>query len=101
MAYVVAALAVYRLAHLVAVELGPFDLSHSLRSWAYARWPDREGRESWQFAGMCCVLCVSFWLAWAAAALVPARSIIDYAVNALAISGMVLILHRLFSHGLT
>ena len=72
MIYLLAALAVYRVAHLLTAERGPFDLLHWLRAAIYRRWPDREGLESWQFAGATCLVCVSFWLAWLAA-LAPAR----------------------------
>lgn len=51
--------AAYRLAYLVSRERGPFDSAEQLRSWVYHRYGD----DSWQFAGIQCVLCTSFWFA--------------------------------------
>lgn len=52
-------LAAYRLAYMVNRERGPFDLAERLRSAVYHRY----GGDSWQFEGVTCVLCVSFWSA--------------------------------------
>lgn len=54
-------LAAYRLAYMVNRERGPFDLAERARSAIYHRY----GGDSWQFEGITCVLCVSFWSALA------------------------------------
>lgn len=55
----ISALAAYRLAYLVNKERGPFDLAERARSAVYHTY----GADSWQFEGITCVLCVSFWSA--------------------------------------
>lgn len=52
-------LAVYRIAFMIAAERGFADSAERLRSWVYHRY----GGDSWQFAGITCPLCSSFWLA--------------------------------------
>lgn len=61
LAYVLTALATYRLAYLVANERGPFDAATALRSWVLRR----VGLDSkhWFYAGISCVKCLSWWLA--------------------------------------
>lgn len=53
------ALAALRLARLVTAETGPYRLAERLRSWVFARY----GLGSWQWEGITCIHCVSFWLA--------------------------------------
>ena len=53
------ALAALRLARLVTVETGPYRLAERLRGWVFARY----GLQSWQWEGITCIHCVSFWLA--------------------------------------
>ena len=89
-----AILAVYRLAHMLTIERGPFDLAHKFRSAVYRRWPDRSGVESWQFAGAVCPLCVSFWLGCLAALVLPFANLREYVVTALGVSGAVVIIHK-------
>lgn len=62
---VLAILATTRLAKLISEEAGPWRLAERLRSWVAARY----GLDSWQFEGVSCPLCVSFWLAWGVALL--------------------------------
>lgn len=52
------ALGVYRAAHMVVFEDGPFDVFTELRSWAVSRF----GNKSWVVTGLNCPLCTSFWL---------------------------------------
>ena len=59
LAFVLAVLATYRVAHMIAREDGPFD--------AFAWVREKLGQESWYGRGMNCVLCISFWLALPAA----------------------------------
>lgn len=53
------ALAALRLARLVTVETGPYRAAEWLRGWVFARY----GMASWQWEGVTCIHCVSFWLA--------------------------------------
>lgn len=56
---VLGSLAVYRLARMIAMEDGPFNLFMKLRSF----WGDRLGWEHWISQGFLCPLCLSFWIA--------------------------------------
>lgn len=85
MIYLLAALAVYRLSRMIADEYGPFNVFLKLRTAAkhYAR-----GRaDNWLWKGVTCPLCLSFWLAWPVAALLPSADWPTYIVTALALSG--------------
>lgn len=53
------ALAALRLTRLVTAETGPVRLAERLRTAVY----DRYGGASWQFEGITCPHCVSFWVA--------------------------------------
>ena len=59
LAFILAVLATYRIAHMIAREDGPFDMFMALR--------EGVGQESWFGRGLHCVLCISFWLALPAA----------------------------------
>lgn len=88
---ILATLAVYRIAFLIAMERGPADLALRLREAAYRRF----GAESWVFAGVSCPLCLSFWLALVGAlALRPASAWLALLLW-LGIAGGVLVLHRI------
>lgn len=52
--------AVYRVAHMVVSEDGPFYLFARLRQAAHRT---MDTRAQWVYEGITCVLCVSFWLA--------------------------------------
>lgn len=81
-----AILATYRLAHMVAYEDGPFDILLSLRTWVALRSAD-----TWIDRGLNCPLCSSFWLAWG---IVLLPSVI---LLALGVAGGVLVLHTLLN----
>ncbi len=84
-----AALAVYRVAHMVAVEDGPFD--------AFSEWRERIGQANWIGRGFHCVLCLSWWLAGLAAVWLVAVGIIGWAGFVLTwpgLAGAVLVLHK-------
>jgi hypothetical protein len=53
--FLLALLGTYRLAHMIAMEDGPFD--------AFSAWRDKVGQSSWVGRGLHCPLCLSFWLA--------------------------------------
>lgn len=79
-----AILASYRIAYLISTEDGPFDLATKLRGFVYARF----GEDSWQFRGIDCPLCVSFWVALAMQWM-PRRI-----QSWLGVAGGVLVVHR-------
>lgn len=89
MTYLLAVLAVYRVAHMVVAEDGPADLFVYGRGWVYERF----GVESWVWRGVACVLCVSFWLSWVAALALPGL----YPLDALGVAGAVAMLHKVLS----
>jgi hypothetical protein len=84
-----AGLAVYRVAHMLAREDGPFDL--------FAIWRDRIGQHNWIGRGFHCVLCISFWLSLLAMAWVMFSQsvILDAVVIWLAIAGLVQMFQQL------
>lgn len=85
----VASLAVYRIAHMLAREDGPFDLFNLWREWI--------GQRNWIGRGFHCVLCISFWLSLLAMAWVMfCRNVfLDALMIWLSIAGLVLIFHQL------
>jgi hypothetical protein len=84
--YLLLALAVYRVAHMVALEDGPAD--------AFARWRHRVGQRSWVGRGFHCPLCLSFWLGLLAALALPWTGWLWYGASSLALSGVTLALGR-------
>lgn len=58
----VAMLADYRLARMVALEDGPFELFLNWRGWVFERFGN-----GWVNAGANCPLCLSFWIGFALA----------------------------------
>jgi hypothetical protein len=84
MSTVLAILAVYRIAHMLARENGPADLFARLRTFV----ADRYGDDSWQADGVACPLCLSFWLSFAIP-LAPTPIITVFAI-----AGGVLLIHR-------
>lgn len=55
LAFVLAVLATWRIAYMLAREDGPFDIFATIRA--------KVGQESWYGRGLHCVLCMSFWIA--------------------------------------
>lgn len=82
-----AALATYRLSRMIAAEGGPFDVFLSFRTWAYER-------GGWIEKGSQCIYCISFWVAWPVAALVPFKRWRVFALFALATSGGAVVIKR-------
>lgn len=95
--FLLVVLAVYRLAHLVAFEDGPWKAGFRLRRAVYRRWPGAGKEESWQFAGITCPLCISWWLAWPAALWLRPPTWWDWPLYALAIAGAVMVAHKVLS----
>lgn len=55
----VLSLGAYRLARIITMEDGPFDLAVKFREWVYTRFDENH----WINRGLSCPYCVSFWLA--------------------------------------
>lgn len=91
--FIVAILAAYRLAYLLAVDNGPGYIFYRARAWVGRRW----GEDSWQAEGIACVFCQSVWFgALAALGLNYTHlAIVRFALLALAVSGAVVIVHWL------
>lgn len=81
-----AALAVYRLAHLVAIDEGPLQLFLILRT--------AVGQRHWWGRGLHCPLCISFWLAMVPAGYFAATAA-DFALYWLGLAGAAVLLHRI------
>lgn len=64
--FLLASLAVYRLAYMVTNEDGPFDLFFRWRSYLQ-RWEVKRQKPHWIISGFHCVHCVGFWLSLLAA----------------------------------
>lgn len=56
----------YRLAHMIVMERGPFDLILWIRSEVTQRW-----HGTWMASGINCLYCVSFWTSLLLALLLP------------------------------
>jgi hypothetical protein len=87
MRFILALLTLYRLAHLIVLEDGPFLLAIRWRTWVCRQ------QEGWGCDGVTCVWCASFWLAWPIALLLPRNSRQEYVLNALGLAGAALLLH--------
>lgn len=84
--FVLVTLAVYRVAHMIAIEDGPFDVFAKIRG----RFdPDQK---TWVGRGLNCTLCISFWMA-GLAALIANASWWEW----LAIAGMIVVWHEVIS----
>lgn len=80
---ILAILAVYRLAHAIALEDGPFDIFAKVRDGLQA-----DKQATWLQRGAACPLCISFWLALPAAWLIGG-GLLEW----LGIAGAVMVLH--------
>jgi len=83
---VLATLATYRAARMIALEDGPFDV--------FTRIQERAGQKSWVGRGLACPLCISFWLALPAALVVGQNDWRGLALMWLGIAGGAVVLHR-------
>lgn len=61
--YVLAVLAVYRLAYMLTADTGPARIFEHIRYWV----ANRYGTSSWQYEGATCFFCQSVWYATPAA----------------------------------
>lgn len=90
---VIAAFVVYRIARMLAIEEGPFELFLSLRGLLYEKYP-----KQWVANGVTCPVCLSFWTAIPVAVLLYLQLHLDwYAILWLwfALSGIATFLYKL------
>lgn len=85
--FIYAALAVYAMAYSVSNPYidGPFDLFAKMRHLA-------RKQDTWYKRGLYCPICVSFWLGWLFALPLDYRDYVQYAILALALMGVTVIL---------
>lgn len=83
---VLATLATYRIARMIAMEDGPLDVFSLMR--------EKIGQATWVGRGLHCVLCISAWLSWLVVLLLPLGSLSEYILTALGIAGAVVIIHK-------
>ncbi len=83
-----AALAVYRVSHMLAYEEGPFAVFAGMRSYlaTHPRVPE------WLSEGAGCPMCISFYLGFIAALPVLSTGLLFYLVASLALSGVTVFL---------
>jgi len=60
--FIIAALAVYRVARMIALEDGLFDVFARSRGWVIGKFAHFE-QSHWVARGVQCPLCIGFWLA--------------------------------------
>lgn len=84
-----AALATYRLSRMIAMEDGPMDVFSLLR--------EHIGQRTWIGRGMQCTLCISFWLCWPIALLVPITTWQEYILAALGSAAVTVIIHKVIA----
>lgn len=95
-AFVLLALAIYRVARMVGVERGPFDLFQNLRGWAARKYKPLPGQgRHWIDEGLGCPMCISFWLGFAGAWVLSPAGLVEYVVIALALAAVVTVVYRL------
>lgn len=87
--FVLASLATYRAARMVAMEDGPFDV--------FTRLQERIDQKTWIGRGLRCTLCVSFWLALPAALLVGPADPRELLLLWGGIAGSVVIVHKVIA----
>jgi hypothetical protein len=83
--FIFTALAVYVLAYSITNLDGPFDAFSRLRYLA-------RKQDTWVKRGIHCPMCVSFWLGWLFALALPYQDYVQYAILALALMGVTVIL---------
>lgn len=85
-----ALLAVVRVAHMLALEDGPFD--------AFSRIRERVGQGTWVGRGLHCALCLGFWAAFAMAWLLRPADPAAFLLAWLGLAGGQLLIHKAVYH---
>ena len=85
---IICALAVHRLAEMLSLDDGPFDIFMNLRGWL-----NQAPMESWNIKRtlsnlLTCVHCAGFWLALLFGLLFASSSIVNYLLYSIAIAGL-------------
>jgi hypothetical protein len=92
--FLLCVLAAFRLAHLIALERGPFAIFEKVRKVISDKW----GFDSWQSDGSNCVLCQSVWYSTLFVVLMwvlpePILTVFVIGLVCLAVAAMVLIIY--------
>lgn len=96
---ILSALAVYRLAYMIAEEDGPANIFLRWRNILLVTLPDPgPDQVHWVTKGFHCVLCLSFWIS-AVPALLLTRRPVRFLGMWLGIAGGILAIHRMGSDG--
>lgn len=85
--FILTALAVYAVAFMITSLDGPFDVFAKLQHWARMQ-------DTWVKRGVLCKICVSFWLGWLFALALPYQDYVQYAILALALMGVTVVLTK-------
>lgn len=88
--FLLATLATYRISHMVALEPGPFEIFHTIGAWVGKRY----GEKSWQFEGINCVVCLSFWFSIPVVLLLKPGGVARFVLNWLGVAGAVMTAHK-------
>lgn len=93
--FVLVALTVYRISYMLTSEDGPFYIFSRWRN-ALMQWERRRGKPHWIIDGAHCILCVSVYVSFLGALFVPFTRVRDYAIIALALSSITVLIKKRF-----
>lgn len=96
MNFLIVALAVWRIASLLANEEGPFDVFEKFRDLIGVRYDENSERYGTNVVAdaFTCVWCLSIWIGFIAA-IYQANTVIDWAFRALALSTVAIIIEEM------
>jgi hypothetical protein len=93
---VIAALAVWRVSHMLVQESGPFSVFATLRFYADATWDTCEVQRKTAITNaLCCVRCTSIWASVGVLALMKLHLLGYGLVVVIAVSGLAVMLDRI------
>jgi hypothetical protein len=84
LAFILAVLATWRVAYMLAREDGPADIFSTIR--------EKVGQSTWIGRGLHCVLCMSFWLALPAAIIAG----LPWFIGWLGVAGAIVVIYMVF-----
>ena len=90
-------LAVWRVARMIGVERGPFDLFWKWKMFIGKKFLPVGNRAHWIDEGFNCPKCLGFWVSFATAWAVSPKDFIVYALIALASSALTVIYQAVFN----